>query len=607
MTNGYQGPPPQAGGLPQSQSLQRLREKHEQLRKKHEQQKSQMESKGQDLRLAQVLVRALDPSLPKGFRQLGLKQVAQIVGVDPKGANVKEMIGVLSGLDPQSLEGLRRGVTEDISQMQPGQVTEVTKGLLSGSIPPEKMLGMIAGALQPTEMKPPKDAGEASMEPPMKLGGPIVTEEAKASLPDRAPVGPQGTPLAPQPLAEEPRYTPKLLPPGQREASGELPAVFGIEPGRYSLSDIRKAGWDRIPDDPTKLKEMVDDVTTMQAGVLTSTSLINQVAALARGRPEVLDLSFNLPYGGGPISFNPSATVEAAKEFFTGMDNWLGRKVKDETDLNDPKLAEAAKKVGEGIFHPGTDMTADEIASTRSRINSMMVPLAYAMARARHGTGVLSNQDVMAQLDSLGKSQSPDVLLAALQSTTNQLYSQYNQTTRVMTGKEVPIAHLATDDFMQIVHSGGLTPKGMFKEAEATEGGPTRIGVAPEKQKIARPGGEAIEEMERREIAFGEEQKGMLRERQQMAREAAGREEERLELAKRGEERAIASEEKRAAERRAERVQAAFVELGRAFRSEPVQVPGVGGGGAPMNPAAFQAGQIQRRQAPVIPQNVRRR
>src|SRR5262245_13028232 len=110
------------------------------------QQRDMLKARGEDLRLAQMLTKAFDPSLPKGFRQLGLKQISQMLGVDPRGDRSKEIINTLSGLDPQSLEGLRRGVVGATNETQPGELTEMTRGVLTGQVPPDQLLQLASAA-----------------------------------------------------------------------------------------------------------------------------------------------------------------------------------------------------------------------------------------------------------------------------------------------------------------------------------------------------------------------------------------------------------------------------------------------------------------------------
>jgi hypothetical protein len=587
------------------------------LMEMQKQQKAQMESKGQDLRLANLLVRALDPSMPKGYRQLGLKQVAQSMGLDPRGSNAKEMINLLSGLDPQSMEGLRDSIAQSAPNREPGQVSQVMRGLLSGSLPPEKVMGMFEKALQP-HMVEAAPQPEGFPQPPMKLGGPTEGGggpwerwTSGESRPRMAAPQPQQAVEAPE-LIEPPEEAGPLPlkkpPPSQEEAPGELPGVLGIEPGRYRLSDIRDAGWDRIPDDPEARKKMVDEINTKQQGVLNSLTMLNQINGLIQGRPEVLDLvSLRVPYFG-EFGINPGTVWENATEFLKGTGVRLPEDKVDMKKLEaDPRLDTLTNRVIATVGNKMQDigMTADEISATRARIKSLMIPLAYTMARASHGPGTLSDTDVLFQFERLGKSQSPEAFSAALSSSANQLFSQYKQDTRVQTGRSVPIAHLATEEVEQAMGQGGLIPPGFHGERATAGAGrfaEPRL-LPPSKERIARaePTLEKEEARIRAEqeeaLGFQKEQRAGYREQRQFAREEAARAGRAEERAVRGEERAIAREERAASERRAEQIQAAFVSLGKALASgapSPVPMPQAPG----ISPGAFQLGGIQRRSPP---------
>jgi hypothetical protein len=586
---------------------------------------------------------------------MGLRQIAKAVGVDPRGDTAKEMIGVLSGLDPQSLEGIKRGVTEmGLSSSEPGEISSSIRGVLSGAAPPEQLLEMAQAATRspsaeegeeeepeqgsilgggggkpfthaPYGMGPagfgfqgaPTEQPQQPLPPPGTPGGGPVTFPERKALPEPMRLGgptEEEEELVEAEAPELPAPKPKNVSPGRQEVEAEIPGMLNMPPGRYRLEDVQKE-YRKIPTDPKRREKFIEQIDTLQTGVLNSTAMINHIAALSEGRPEVLDLlSVRLPYIG-EWGANPSAIFENMKEFVKSLGVF-----NDKTTPGNREFIDKANKVVDKVLYEWTGLggMVDQLgnaAETRARINSIIVPLAFSMARAAQGDkGVLTDQDVYYQLERLGRSQSPRTFRAALEETANVLYSEYKQNTKVRAGKEIPIAHLATDDVVAAMDMGRIYPRGFREErgdvkipGQTTEmAGPTQQTVKRAEPTLEQEEAEqaklARREQMRKEAQFGMavEQHGLAKRAGQLREAEAGRAEERHQMALRQEQRMLA-------DKRREQIQNMFLAFGRALQSQPSS----GGVAAPAVPQqsaeAFQIGQIQRLPPPTIPGAPRRR
>lgn len=492
-----------------------------------QQQRDMLLSRGEDLRLANLMYKALDPAMPKGFRQLGLRQVSQMLGIDPKGDRAKELINTISGLDPQSLEGIRRGVAQSTDSAEPGELTQMTRGVLTGQVPPDQLLSLASSAMQPPA---PAEGGLSvasagggaapDFEPPMGLGmggaggfgpggigGTAESDVTQAQAPGQAPV--VGAPLPPRrqqpaampetasPTTDVPRADESHVPYRMREVEPEFANTLGLGlDQRYRLIDVQKAGWNRIPSDPTERRKVFTEIGTAQTGMLDTLSMASVLAGLVRGKPEALDASIWVP-GLGTIGINPSSLGSKFNAFVDGILNVAGVPQLSEADRNkfiqDVQSMPKNQRFGEMVTNKiiewanSTGQRISDTAELNARINSVMVPLAFAMAAAKGQTGrFLSDRDVEFQLRELGQSNNPQQFIAAITDMAQRLNQQYDTRMRVLTGAPVPLTGAISPDVAQNIRIGGIAPAAIAELVgggaagpQATERPPATQGRSP--------------------------------------------------------------------------------------------------------------------------------
>lgn len=618
-----------------------------------QQQREMLAARGEDLRLAQLMSRALDPTMPKGFRQLGLRQISQMLGIDPRGDRAKEIINTISGLDPQSLEGVRRGIISSTNDAQPGELTQMTRGVLTGQVPPDQLLSMAQGALQPpaaggqNALASDADTSgtETQFEPPMRLGAgglpptpPQVPEPlaTTAQAPGQAPL--PGAPLPPRrggpaelppeaaPTTDVPQVDESRVPARMREIPPELSTFLGLPlEERHRLIDVYRAGWNRVPSDGPGMRKAITEGTASQVGLVDTTTMASQLAALVAGRPEALDSSIKLPgWLGGDISVNPSSLASKVIEFVKGLGHVGGVTFENDGDVsrrvmeirNDPRNAAFIERQTAKVIQwlEDTGQRVGDTAELNARINSVMVPLAFAMAAAKGQTGrFLSDKDVEFQLREIGQSNNPQQFIAALTDMTARLHQQYDTRMRGQFGASVPINHLITPEIARDIQLGGIAPPAVMSAA----GGP-----APPRPTVGEPGTSGYRDLSpvapgataapSREVPQPQPRPslprqsptieaeeaaavGRLQEDRAAALEQRGQNRRRLEIAESQEARAQRAE----VEARRLRVQQAFERIGAALRGA---VSSGGGGlsvpGAAQDTSAFRITPAPQRRAP---------
>jgi len=103
----------------------------------------QVSMKMDDLSIADRLLKILDPNVNKAARQFLLRELAQTVGVDPKNDNFKAVAQMVGGLDPNTLGGVKGVIMDNLKSADPGQVSQLAKGLLSGTVPLNDLMGKV--------------------------------------------------------------------------------------------------------------------------------------------------------------------------------------------------------------------------------------------------------------------------------------------------------------------------------------------------------------------------------------------------------------------------------------------------------------------------------
>ena len=471
---------PGVGGRQPPSQLQRMMEQRQQ-------QATELQSQQEGVALGQRLVQALDPRVPRQARQFLLRQISQGVGVDPRGTAAKEFIGMVSSLDPQTLETMRTNITPAI-QSNPGQVVQLVKGALSGQVPAQQIVqtmiqapppsggeGAVPPARGPTKTPPAGGDRPAGM---MRLGGPVATPLVTGasqlgpvgSTPGPAAPGPARMPFeAAPPPAAAPLPIERQVAPVQREIAPELANLLGLDSSeRYRNRDVIAAGWRRIPTQYEDQQRLATDIRGYQDGVINTMMLSNQLANLVRGRPESLDqVRFRVPFSGEVIPVNIPALGEQIAQVFrgigrtTGLDEML-QISSGPSSADTPALTRAIDRVTQHVraLEGESGARGTDAAVVNARIRSLIVPLAFQMAAAAGQTGrFLSDRDVELMLNQIGISASPIQMETAIRDLVSRTYRGYNTRMQVQTGGQVPLEPGITSDVGEILRTGGVTPQ----------------------------------------------------------------------------------------------------------------------------------------------------
>lgn len=474
-----------------------------------EQKKAETQTRQTDLDVADRVMKVLDSRIPKSARQFLNTQLAQYVGVDPKNESFKGMSSAILGLDPQSSQILRAQFAQGLEGAQPGQIVEMTRGLMTGQVPLNSFLDQVdfTGATGQEEL-----AGGEGQD---QLNTTTIQKQPKAAQPF------QGGPGSVQSFEGQ-----RTVPAAAQQASPMLVGALGFDSRtRLRNNDLFQQGY-RIPMDPKDQEKLAESITTRATGLSSTVSEAANMVDLFRGKPETLG-----PVGD--VTRAISAAVQQAQGFFNV--------VKPGTVVEGPDelTQDAARKVGLNILKThGIDATAESSA----RIQSMVLGLAYRMAVANDIPGNrLTNGIIQQNLAQLGQSASPNQFEAVLKDTIASTAREFNEHMRRTVGVDglpVMARYLSNSDIKRMGAAGTLVPKEM-RDAIRTEASNRLTGAG---QPTLTPASPTLEEEER---TLG----GL--ETQNKERQIAGREQE-MDLAQKRDQRAAAAESR--AENREERV-----------------------------------------------------
>src|SRR5215510_1640197 len=383
-----------------------------------EEKQSHIHLRGEDLDLTKRLLQATDPMTPKPVRDFLLKGISGSVGVDPRGDYSKELQKMISALDPQSLEMLRKTFGADIPNSPPGQIKERVRGIFSGQVPVSDLL-----------MKVNQTARSmvGSMGDPSLVGGPegdelvggqrtqvpgTVVDQGEPGIGDRLSQRPQVTdPATGQPTGQTPR---RSIEPTQEElqrgrairrypTQGDtLPADRQVLPGLLDAlgvdtsEDLRHSDvitrYPRVPQDPEGQKKLMEDIGEQNASAAGGVMSAVRLHQLFRGKPETLGVV------GGVIR-----TLDEVADQLNGAGRALGAKEGFDLFKLRPMVEGVAKHISDLYAKSGLPQTAE----TSARIQSAVLEMAYDMAIARGIPGNRLTNNIIAQhLQTLGQSAS---------------------------------------------------------------------------------------------------------------------------------------------------------------------------------------------------------
>lgn len=178
--------------------------KHKQYREGLKAAQQQVDTRNNDLRLAQNLLIATDPNVDKAVRKFMLSGLSQAAGVDPKGEYSQNLQKMVLGMTPEALEALRGSFGDDITNSPPGAIQQQLNSLFSGDTPIENVIGQVkkhqetkaaAAAALTAPGLPLTSGASASGAAPIPEG---AVAEGAAELAGGAGTAPAVTPPSPQ-------------------------------------------------------------------------------------------------------------------------------------------------------------------------------------------------------------------------------------------------------------------------------------------------------------------------------------------------------------------------------------------------------------------------
>ena len=494
---------------------------HAQFSQQLEQKQEALNAKKTDLDVADRLLKVMDSSVPATARKFLAVQLAQHVGVDPKSEQFRGVQQVLTSLDPDSLLALRQTFTQSVKGAEPGQILEMTKGVMTGQVPFHEIVNM-AQASQYQNFGGEKDQSRLPQ-------GQGQKEDAQRQPPTPQSITSYGSNVR---SFEGQRTTP----PGAERASPQLVGALGLDSTQaYRNDDLVQNGY-RIPLDEKTQRELAQSITTRAVGLNTTIRDATQMINIFEGRPETL----------GPVgSFVQS--LQSTIQQVEGVMKLIKPGVEDYTNPNESDSLfgkspnELADEVAKDLAKAhGLDTTAQDAA----RIKSMVLGLAYRMAIARDIPGNrLTNAIINQHLVQIGNSSSPDQFKAVLNDTISSLVNEFDETmVRQLgpNGSNVVAQNLDNKGIKMLAENvQSVSPrlaKSLAQEAQYRQEGGERPGI--------KPSSPTIEEEQQTLGTLEEEEKKSKIEKRAFDREIAIKQEER---AARNEERAQDREDRIAA------------------------------------------------------------
>ena len=311
-------------GMPSDQANNALRADQTAALAAHAQYRQQLNTLGDanqarqnDLKLAENLLIATDPTMDKAVRKFMLSGLSSAVGVDPKGEYSKNIQAMVMQLQPENLEAMRRAFVPDIQSAAPGAISKGLEGLFNGSIPVENVMKQIK-----IDQQNRIAAGAAATAPsPEQMAASEAGAAAASAVP---PAAPQQAGTAPAPA----------LPPGQ----GVTAQVGRAAPGTGGLAG---------------LQQVTQPAPTEQVAQLSRPSIDQPGAMVGGGTIEVTPGAPDEGGGGPPVEpVNPQAPrPQGAPPVSTPP---------AEAGGFDPSMVAAAEAAGAGITAPGPEIGATD-------------------------------------------------------------------------------------------------------------------------------------------------------------------------------------------------------------------------------------------------------
>lgn len=212
---------------PRLQRLAQLRaaqkasmEQHQQYGQMLQQKQQQVNMRAGDLDVSDRLLKILDPNVNKAARQFLFNELSKNLGVDPK--NAAEVQKMVTALDPGTLQGLKTVFMQQMEGAEPGQVSQMAKGILTGEVPMNNLINEATQIARSNALTAqPQDTAQG--------GAPASSAAAGGA---GQPTG-GGRPLGPQPAGSAPPAVmsfeeQRTIPPEAKGVSPQLLKELGL-------------------------------------------------------------------------------------------------------------------------------------------------------------------------------------------------------------------------------------------------------------------------------------------------------------------------------------------------------------------------------------------
>lgn len=425
----------QIPGLDKYQALKQAQQaslrQHAAFRDQLQQKQVQVQARKTDLDVAGKVMQILDTRIPKSARQFLNTQLAQYVGVDPKNDAFKGVNSMMMGLDPQSAQDLKTQLGSQLESAQPGQVLEMTRGLMTGQLPLSTFLSQVSFS-----------GGEGQDSLAGGEGGDQLQKPAASTSRTAQPF--QGGPASVQSFEGQ-----RTTPAASQQASPMLVGALGLDSRvRLRNNDLYTQGY-RVPFDPKDQEKLAEGIVTRSTGLSSTISEAANMVDLFQGKPEVLG-----PVG--QIARGISGTINQVQGFFN--------LIRPGTTVEGPDQAtqDVADRIGLKMLKiHGIDATAESSA----RIRSMVLGLAYRMAVANDIPGNrLTNGIIQQNLEQLGEASSPAQFQAVLKDTITATSREFNEHIRRTVGVDgLPLwaRQVPNNDILRLAKAGSVLPNDM--------------------------------------------------------------------------------------------------------------------------------------------------
>jgi hypothetical protein len=409
---------------------QKVLAQHEQFKMGLQKRQQESELKQADLDTGKRLIQMLDTRVPKGGRSFISNQMAGKLGLDPNAQGVKNFNTFVLGLDPQSSMQLRQQLSGAITNAPPGQVTEMTKAIMSGQADVSELLGQVDWQPQGGVTGGGASAGTQSN-----------TAAKGDSMPQKTAQPFQQGAGAVQSFEGE-----RTIPAASQQASPMLVGALGLDSRtRLRNNDLFTNGY-RVPMEVKEQEKLAESIITRSTGLSSTISEAANLVDLFKGRPEVLG-----PVGSGTrLVHNTVRQVEG-----------LFRVIRPGVTVEEPndEVKALARRVG------GTIASAHKLDTTAidaHRIEAMVLGLAYRMAVANDIPGNrLTNGIIQQNLAQLGSSASPEAFEQVLRDTisnTTREFDEHLRRTVGVSGLKVLSSQLTNEDILRMAKSGNMLP-----------------------------------------------------------------------------------------------------------------------------------------------------